>query len=262
MTITRRAYGTGHSYKLNGSYAPGVTTILAMKPKDALMGWHSRVTAEYAVDHWDELAAMPVSARIKALTGAANAERDAAARKGTQVHRLAEQIVTLPEGAAIDFVPEELAGHVDSYLKFLAEHDPDPIAVELVVASRRPLYCGTADLVAHMDGQVWLLELKTSRSGIWPESALQACAYSRAESYTIAGGDGAEHPLAELGIERCGAVHIRSDGYDLRPLDTGDKVWAYFRHLAALHTATWKGWGRDRKDLTRAWVGWAIEPPL
>ena len=156
-------------------------------------------------------------------------------------------------------MPEELAGHVDAYLKFLAEHDPDPIAVELVVASRSPRYCGTADLVAHMDGQVWLLELKTSRSGIWPESALQACAYSRAQTYTIAGGDGQEHPLSELGIERCGSVWIRSDGYDLRPLDTGPAVWAYFRHLAALHHATWTADGKDR---TRRWVGWSIEPPL
>lgn len=257
MTITRKGAGSGHTYSVGKVWYPGVTTILRMKPKDALMGWHSKVTANYAVDHWDELAALLPTERQKRLIGAANEDRDAAARKGTAVHRLAERIVALPEDAPLDFVPDELAGHVDSYLKFLAEHDPDPIAVELVVANRRERYCGTADLVAHMDGQVWLLELKTARSGIFPESALQAAAYEHAEVYTLPGEGGEEHPMADLGIERCGSVHLRADGYDLRPLDTGPEVWAYFRHLAWLYRATW-----DKKvDRTRDWVGWAIEPP-
>jgi hypothetical protein len=74
-------------------------------------------------------------------------------------------------------------------------------------------------------------------------------AYSRAEVYLD--GD-AEKLLPDLGIERCGAIHVRSDGWDLRPVETGDEVWAMFRHLA---------WLARRVDDVRDWVGPAITPP-
>ena len=258
VTLVRSNHGRGHSYRRNGRKIPGVTTILGeTMPKAALIRWAGNTTADYAADHWDELAALPITERIAQLRGAADAERDAAARRGTEVHRLAERLAL---GETVE-VPEPLAGHVEAYRKFLGDFDPEVIAVELVVASSRPRYCGTADLVADMLGEVWLLELKTSRSGIYRESALQSCAYRRAEVYTLAGDDGAERPLAGLGIQRAGAVHIRSDGYDLRPLDTGDEVWRYFRRLAATyHEDRRTEETLDGAYLSRAWVGDAVEP--
>jgi hypothetical protein len=256
MTIIRRTYGTGHGYKVNGRKFPGVTTIIREQTsKGGLNKWYGDMAAAYAVDHWAELAEMKVSERIKAIAGAANEDRDSAARKGTQVHRLAEQLALGWEPE----VPEELAGHVAAYRLFLDRYRPDPIASELVIANRRVRYCGTADLVTHLLGQVWLLEIKTARSGIFRESALQACAYQHAESFTIPGedSDGLEHPMADLGIERCGALHVRADGYDLRPLDTGEECWSYFRHLARLYHMDEP---HDR-DLPRRWIGAAVEPP-
>jgi len=262
MTLVRRNYGRGHGYKRNGRRQPGVTAILReTMPKGALIRWAGNTVADYAVDNWADLAAMPVTDRLAKLRGAADAERDAAARRGTEVHALADRLAV---GEAVE-VPEELAGHVESYRRFLGDWRVEPIATELVVAGHagRVAYCGTADLLAHMaDRAVWLLELKTSRSGIYRESALQATGYSRAEVYTLPGEAGVEHPLDGLGIERCGAVHIRSDGYDLRPLDTGDEVWRYFCRLAAIYAD-------DRRVeatldpgayLSGAWVGEAIEP--
>lgn len=249
MTLVRRNHGTGHSYKADGVKQPGVTTIIGtVLNKAKLNRWYSTEAADYAIDHWDELAELLVTERRELIAGAANANRDALARRGTQVHKLAEQLVA---GAEVE-PPEPLRGHVESYARFLDHFDPDPIAIELVVCHREVGYCGTADLVAHMLGQVWLLELKTARSGIFRESALQACAYSRAETYALAGDDGTEHPLAGLGIERCGSVHIRADGCDLRPLDTGETTWAYFQRLA---------WLYHHEDDSGEWVGDLIDPP-
>lgn len=246
MTLTRRNHGTGHTYTADGVRLPGVTTILKMAPHDALIDWAGRTTAEYALDNWDELAALRPSERLRRLNRARFEDRDTAGRRGRQVHRLAERIV---QGAEVE-VPEELAGHVESYLAFLEEWEPDPVATELVVCNRTVGYCGTADLIAAMRGHTWLLDLKTGRSGIFREAALQDCAYARAETYSTP-PDEAEHPLAGLGIERCGAVWIRADGYDVYPLDTGEGTWAYFRHLAAIHAAD---------EASKEWVGEAIQP--
>jgi hypothetical protein len=254
--LRRRKHGSGHSYTLDGAPVPGVTTILGMVPKPALTEWAGRVTANYALDHWADLAKLPPSERLKRLNSARHAERDAAARKGTAVHRIAERLAS---GEAVTY-PDELAGHVDTYTDFLARTSPHVVAVELVVASRAHKYCGTADAVMDLPALTvdyeripagrWLLEIKTSASGVYRESALQACGYCRAEIYLD--NDDEVGALDSLKIERCGVLHVRADGWDLRPLDTGEDTWAYFCHLA---------WLYHHDEASASWIGAAAEPP-
>jgi len=254
--IKRRNCGSGHTYHVGDVRFPGVTAILKMLPKAGLIDYAGRVTAEYAIDHWDELAQLLPSQRLARLRRARHEDTSAAARRGTRIHKLAESYIRDPE---ID-VPEELEGHVDSYIDFLERLDVRPVAVELVVANRAVGYCGTTDLIADLpalawDGGMipaarWDLDIKTSRSGIWPESALQTCAYSRAEVYADADR---EIPMDTLGIQRCGAVWVRADGWDLVPLETGPDVWDFFQRLAWLHAL---------EDDMKTWVGAAIDPPV
>lgn len=257
MTIRRRKYGTGHAYYVDEVKVPGVTTIIGDTTPKNLTDWAARSAADFAIDNWDELLAMRPSERHKALHYAYRNDRDKAGRRGTEVHRLAERLVAFEEVAK----PEELAGHIDSYLGFLDAMDPEPVAVELVVVNRTLRYCGTADLVCDL-GEVtaeevippcrWLLDLKTSRSGIWPETALQLTGYSRAESY-LDPETGEERPMDSLKIDRCGAVHITADGWELRPVDTGEDVWEHFQRLR---------WLYDRLPEMRAWIGPAVAVPM
>jgi hypothetical protein len=255
--VRRRKYGSGHGYTIDGRKVPGVTSILRMMPKDGLINWAAGSAADYATDHWAELAELPLSVRRKRIFNAHNEDRDTAARRGTQVHRLAMDLI---DGVEVT-VPDELSGHVWAYIDFLDRLNVQPVAVELVVANRTENYCGTLDLIADLpalalqDGDAipaarWLLDLKTSRSGIWPETALQCTGYARAETYVA--DDGSERPLAEFGELRTGAVHVRADGWDLRPVVSGPVVWEYFRHLA---------WLAAHAEELRGWVGEAVDPP-
>lgn len=246
MPIIRRDHGRGHSYFDGDTKLPGVTTVLdATLPKKALIEWAGRTTANYAIDFWSELAELPPSKRLERLNKARFEEKDKAARRGTEVHALGEQLV---KGEEVQ-VPEELTGHVQNYVRFLDEWEPEPVAVEVVLANRAIGYAGTADLICDMRGTRWLLDLKTARSGIFPETALQLCAYSRSEIYLCSKRE--EHAMADLGIERVGAIHVRADGFDLYPLEVGDDVWNYWRHLCWLY--------RHRDELD-TWVGRAIAP--
>lgn len=239
--VRRIDRGRGHSYMIDGEKADGVTTLLGDGlAKPALINWAANTTANYAVDHWDELGNEPPSKRLDVLKRARYADLDQAARRGTEVHALAEKLV---QGIEIT-VPEELAGHVESYVKFLDEFEPEPLLVEGVVASRKWRYCGTLDLIARIGGVVWLLDVKTTRSGIFPDVALQLAAYRHADVYI--GADGEEHPMSEFGIERSGAIHVRADGYDLIPLETGDDAFRAFQHVAWVarmtkRMAEWRG---------------------
>jgi hypothetical protein len=251
VTITRRNYGRGHSYSIDGVRVPGVTSILRdALPKPALIEWAGNTTAAYAVDYWDELADLTPSKRLDRLKKARYEERDAAGRRGTEVHRIAERAIHGEDVA--DDTPEELRGHVENYIAFLDTFRVLPVLVEAVVAHRQLLYCGTLDLVADLPDGRWLLDVKTGRSGIYGETALQLCAYKRAEVYVSADGD--ERPMGDLGIERTGAVHIRADGFDLYPVATGDDIWLAWRHLLWVFRHA----GEDHQ---REWIGESARPP-
>lgn len=252
--VKRKNHGRGHSYQdASGARIPGVTTILGNGcPKPALIEWSARKTIEYAVDYWDELTALPVSERIRRLSRARFEHRDAAARRGTEVHKLAEQLAT---GETVD-VPDELAGHVDAYVSFLDSWDVQPIELERVAVSYRYGYAGTFDLIAELrhptvPGRrvVWLLDIKTTESGVYPETALQLAAYRHATHYVDA--EGIERPM--LPVELVGVVHVRGDGAELVPVVAGPdehRTFLYVQQVAAFA-------GLDKHEL----IGDPITPP-
>jgi hypothetical protein len=233
--IKRINSGRGHYYKIDGTKADGVTTLIGdgMRKK-ALEYWSANATAEYAVDNWAELEHLAPSQRLWKLKKARFESRDAAANRGTQVHALAEKLVT---GEEVE-VPEELAGYVESYIKFLDEWQPKPVLVEATVASRKWNYCGTLDLVGDLpDGSRPILDLKTSGSGVYPEVALQLSAYRHADVYLD--GD-EEKPMADVGITGSLVVWVRADGYDVYPVDTSERTFKDFLHVAYVARRTKK----------------------
>lgn len=244
--------GNGHSYMLDGERVPGVTTILSGGiPKPWLAPWTARLISEYVMDRLtpkgehvfaddllsdlrsmnsrskypkklgDEFSRMTFAEVLKSVQ---YGERDAAANRGTQVHDLAER---LARGEEIE-VPEELAGHVDSYLRFLEEWKPTNALLERVVVNRKWRYMGKFDMVADFPGHGrGLVDIKTSKS-IYDEVALQLCAYAEAE--TMLSEDGlSEEPMPS--VDWCGAIHVRADGYDVYRFRADDDVFRAFLYV-------------------------------
>lgn len=239
--IRRVNTGRSHHYidSDTGRRVPGVTTLIGDGvPKPALINWAANATIEYATDHWDRLSTMAPSARAKELSSARYAAKDTAANKGTRVHTLAEQLV---HGNTVA-VPDDLAGHVQSYVRFLDEWDVRPVLVEATVHSGVHDYCGTLDLVADLldpdDPEPdperrnrirWLLDVKTNRSGIFGETALQLAAYRYADVW-IDETAGVEYDMPQ--VDAVGAVHVREDGYDLIPVVAGEDQHRQFLYVA------------------------------
>lgn len=225
--------GRNHHYEIDGARVDGVTTIIGSgMPKPALAYWAAKSVATYVAD-----LDVTAFAELKAERGRAGLahwlktvpwrDRDAAAAKGTEVHKYADALIG---GAEVVDVPAELESYVDSAVKFMNEWKPRPVLTETVVASRRWRYAGTFDLIADLpDGRRVLFDYKTSRSGIWPETALQLAAYRHADFYV--GDDGTEIPLSEVGITECMAVWVRPDGYAVIPLNADEQVFKAFLHV-------------------------------
>lgn len=253
--IKRVDTAKGHHYvDANKRRVPGVTTFLSGGlPKPALINWAGNATAEYAIDHWDELTALSPAARLKKLQGSRYEDRDRAANRGTEVHKLAERLVT---GKEVD-IPEELAGHAESYVNFLDEFNPQPVLIEGTVYSIKHGYAGTLDAILDfpdgLDGYTQdkprlLVDLKTNRSGIFGETSLQLAGYRYAETYVDTSG--LAQPMLE--VNGCAALHIRADGFDLVPVVVGPK-----QHRQFLYAQQVKFFDDESRDL----VGSPITPP-
>lgn len=246
--IKRINRGRGHSYLIDGKPAIGVTTAMDVLGKPALINWAAKVTANYAVDRWSELTAEPPSKRLDLLMKARFADVDQASKRGTEVHVLAEKLV---QGLEVD-VPEELAGYVESTVKFLDEWEPQPMLTETVIADRRWQYCGTTDGVFRLrNGRIAIYDWKTGRTGLYPESALQLAAYAHAETYLD--NDGNERPMAALGITQGLGVHIRADGFDVYELDISEAVFKDFLHILWCY--------RMKNDRMDGWKSESLQAP-
>lgn len=249
MTLQRINSGKGHWYKLDGKKADGVTTLigdgLRKKPLEA---WGIKSVAEYVADNLEDVYAMRSMGRdaiVAALKQSPYSDRDRAARRGTEVHKHGEQLI---RGEEVE-PPDELAGHVESYVKFLDEWKPTPILVEAPVASRRWGYAGTLDSVLELpDGRRVIADIKTSRSGIYAETGLQLAAYRYAEFYLH---DGEEHPMDEIGITDAVGIWVRADGYDVLPIRADEDQFNKF-----LHISVGARWQKNNDDV----VGAPIQP--
>ena len=245
-----------HRYWLDGKPVPGVTTILGgAVPKPALTKWASKSVAEYVADNRSTIERLYDMGRlpmVEALKNVPWQARDEAANRGTEVHRYAEQII---QGEEAD-VPEELVGHVESCIAFMEDWDVRPVLVEFPVGSREHWYAGTGDLVGdHNRGPRAIFDYKTSRSGIYFETAFQLVGYAFAEFYGL-GGD--EKPMADLGIEASYGVHIRADSYNVVPLEFGPAVFEEFVALIRSRGVIKRAAG-DWRTPGSGYVGFSIQ---
>ena len=226
MTIKRRNHGRGHSYydtEQPDVKIPGVTTIAGHLPKDALVGWAANSTIDYAIDNWAELGELPISERIRKLQRARYDNKDAAAKRGTQVHKFAARLVA---GEEVVSIPDDLMPYVASYVRFLDDFDVEPVRVEQVTINREHRYCTTLDLIADLlDPEEpdeprlrWLLELKTTRSGVYGEAVLQLAGQRYSEA--MVAEDGSEEDM--LAVDRTGVVWIKPTGYSFVPVDVDE----------------------------------------
>jgi len=147
-----------------GEIVPGVTTILSGQ-----LGW-----SKNALIAW---------ARRSALAGQdPDKIRDEAADSGTCCHYMVECHIKGIDTDLKDFTAAQIDKAETGFLAFLDwEKDCklDYQKIEHGVVSELYRYGGTCDMIAKRNGDLWLLDLKTSK-GIYAEHKIQTAAYAYA----------------------------------------------------------------------------------
>jgi hypothetical protein len=205
-------------------FVPSVSTILDKAISKNLTGWAERLT----VLGLSELSALRGTAYVARLGPEAILKelhahglryyqsRDAAAERGTNVHRAMEMLAegTIPN---LRDWPLEQRGYIQALAKFWRDYEPEVIHSELMVASWEFQYAGRLDLIAKTNRNPLpsVIDLKTSKA-VRDSHHFQTAGYRRAadESGYYAPGVGAVVRVGEDGAYEFVESHATTEQFE------------------------------------------------
>jgi hypothetical protein len=223
--------GKKHTYSVDGVPVPNVTTVLDTLAKPALIGWAAKETALY----WEGLITpgesfqfdeVEIADHVKASKVARFKKSGKAKLVGAIVHDYAEQVAK--DQAPTMPINKQAQRGCEAFNKWWGGRDIEVIAAERRIFSREHWYCGTADLLARINGELSVLDWKTS-TGIYDEMKVQV-----GGAYRVALEE-------ELGEKITGAWVVRfdketgePDGYQMNT-DEMNAAWEAFRGALTTH---------------------------
>lgn len=169
-----------HKYSVEGKDVIGVTSVLGVIAKPALISWAANTAVDYVAEQiepgksYDEL---ELDAVWQAAKKAHWTKKTDAGTIGSFVHKFVEQYIK-GENPAVP-VNEGLQNSANQFLSWVKEHDVKFLASEQPIYSKQYNYAGTLDFICKIDHKLYIGDLKTS-SGIYDEYWLQTAAYRQA----------------------------------------------------------------------------------
>lgn len=181
---------TTHTYRVDGVVYPSVTTI--MQP----LSQHKYGSIDESV-------------------------LNKAAERGTTVHNAIEDYIKF----GILDIPEEFAGYTDAYIEWNNQYSPEVKMSETKVYHKLKMYCGTVDIVALIEGEPCLIDVKTTSKIEDKLCRIQLEAYAQA--------------LKSCGVEVKDKyiLHLKKDGkFEFRKYQSKDtEAWLVFDALKRVY---------------------------
>lgn len=181
-----------HTYIIDGEFYAGVSSIIEEKAKPFLIPWAAKETVKYL--GWDEEVTNKVKEAFEALklltpeqyldtlnkAKASYTEIGNVAKKaGTAAHDWIEARIKgtdnpIPDGK--DKISIATSNAINAFLEWEQEYKPEWIVSEKIVFSLKHKFAGTLDALAIIDGQLCIVDFKTSNQ-ISDSYALQVAGY-------------------------------------------------------------------------------------
>jgi hypothetical protein len=206
-TVTKRS--RAHiTYKLqDGTAIPGVTTVLGVLNKPALVKWANNlglqgIDSTKFVDEKAEIGTLAHQMIADYLRG-----------EKTDTSEYSKVQIDQAENAVLSFFEWEKSHHIQVIL------------VEEPMVSEEYGFGGTIDCLGHINNELCLVDFKTS-SGIYPEMMIQLAAYKQ----LLAGNNIHVDKATILRIGR-----TSDEGFEERLVNHLDKRWEIFQHALAIY---------------------------
>lgn len=175
-----------HSYWIDGKRKTGVTTLIGIKDKStALVSWATELCADFLIEKL-ERGGKITEADILEAQVLHTVRKTEAADLGTKIHDFCEKYIKhkLKQKGYESFpdMPDEEAVQIgiNAFLDWEKEHSVKFISSERIIYSKKHDFLGKMDIEAKVDGEVCLVDLKSS-SGLYNTVRLQTAAYLKAD---------------------------------------------------------------------------------
>ncbi|MEK7578149.1 MAG: hypothetical protein AAB456_00290 [Patescibacteria group bacterium] len=179
--IEVKFYPDSHRYYVGGKSAPGVTTIIGIKDKSqALIPWAVNCFVDFLTPHIGNTLTEDL-----VMEGARQhtVYKKEAADFGTKIHNwVSDYIGAKITSAVLPEMPadKEVQIGVNAFLDWEKGHKVKFISSERPVYSKKHHYVGTLDIEAKIDGEICLVDLKSSNA-LYNTVNLQTAAYRAAD---------------------------------------------------------------------------------
>jgi hypothetical protein len=159
----------------------GITTVLGVLNKPALVPWAARMAVEYiTTNEWTEWATNDICyVKKETLEEAKTAyakKREDGAKKGTDTHALVEEYVNEcieRNGGKPFFV--SIHESIQVFVDWARKENITFISAETPLVSQKHWIAGTADLIFEKDGKRYIGDIKTYKK-IWDRQPFYQCA--------------------------------------------------------------------------------------
>lgn len=216
-----------HVYRVGDQIVPGVTSILDNLPKPWLAPWAVKIGAEAATELFNELPVlnnddigtatlvdeMDWLDLVKAFKSAHRQKKEAAADTGKMAHSWCEAWA-IAQWKQVDPPPmpthPEARAACETFLEWMMRHNVTIIEAERRILSKFYWYAGTVDIIAWVDGELSVLDIKTS-SRISYSMHMQTAAYTQAY----------EEETGQI-IQRRGIIRLPKDGEPFEYKESAD----------------------------------------
>ena len=205
-----------------------------------LPGFYSKLVAEYAVKHLDELAYTVSTFDEATAIGQLKAVPNRQHPNGPIGDNAHDAIDAFTQGTELPPFNTVTAAHMfESYQGFVALHRPTVLRSEFTVWSYDHGYAGTGDLLWDLPGLgTGVVDVKTGNR-IWPKVGMQTAALSCAE--IVLDRDGTENEMPFIDWQ--GVLHVRPRSAKLYVIQhTGENFGAF---LACLRLFNWTRFHKD-----------------
>jgi hypothetical protein len=192
-----------------GDQVPGVTTVIGVLDKPALVGWANRLGLQ-GID--------------------SNKYRDESASIGTLAHYLIVCELAEQEPDLNNFTPEQVRRaewSLKSFHNWRQRHTLEPVLVEKALVSDEHRFGGMVDFFGIVDGKPTLLDFKTSKA-IYAEHKIQVSAYTK---LLITHG----HKPHEVRVLQIGRTEDEGFGEHVLPRSQIATGWEIFQACLVVH---------------------------
>ena len=168
----------------------GCTTVLSILAKPALVQWAANQAVEFIGANIAELISGTKERQDELLLEARKAHtkrKKEAGDYGTQLHETISKLIGLSIKKHKGFIPEPIIDFsslgigvdksVKNFIDWSVKNKVKFLETEKNIYSEKLFLGGIIDFICEIEGKVWLGDIKTAKSGIYPENFAQIAGY-------------------------------------------------------------------------------------